>query len=134
MPTEKNCSLCKEKIRLAAKTCKHCGTKQPAKEMLEKKKQKFTEEWKERQRKNCSINKIYDATNLLVSFFFLSNAFICLLFYVSSIYSTPWFMFSFMHFIFKLNQHEKSRLRKGHDQNLLRSQFKARILCKRWST
>ncbi|KAG8003773.1 hypothetical protein GBF38_007746 [Nibea albiflora] len=66
MPTQKACSQCKEKIGVATKTCKHCGTKQPAKERLEKKKEKFTDEWKERQKKNSSINKIYDATNLLL--------------------------------------------------------------------
>ncbi|TKS91149.1 hypothetical protein D9C73_025283 [Collichthys lucidus] len=66
MPTQKVCSFCKENIGVATKTCKHCGTKQPAKERLEKKKEKFTAEWKERQKKNCSINKVYDATNLLL--------------------------------------------------------------------
>ncbi|KAE8277873.1 hypothetical protein D5F01_LYC24085 [Larimichthys crocea] len=66
MPTQKVCSFCKENIGVATKTCKHCGTKQPAKERLEKQKEKFTAEWKEHQKKNCSINKVYDATNLLL--------------------------------------------------------------------
>ena len=39
-----------------------------------------------------------------------------------------------VHFIFQLNQHKKSKLRKRPDHNLLRRQFKARILCKRQST
>ncbi|XP_067426398.1 zinc finger protein 436-like isoform X1 [Thunnus thynnus] len=66
MPTQKECHICKEKIGVASKTCQHCGAKQPYKQKLEKRKKKVALDWKERQKKNCSVNKVYDATNLLL--------------------------------------------------------------------
>ncbi|XP_041859857.1 uncharacterized protein LOC121651617 [Melanotaenia boesemani] len=66
MPTQKECVICHSAIGVARKTCQHCGGKQPYKDRLERQKQKITEDWKERQKKNCSINKVYDATNLLL--------------------------------------------------------------------
>ena len=68
MPTKKDCVVCKVKIGVASKTCQHCGGKQPYKDKLERQKEKISHDWKERQNKNCSINKVYDATNLLVRF------------------------------------------------------------------
>ncbi|KTF88294.1 hypothetical protein cypCar_00048331, partial [Cyprinus carpio] len=66
MPTLKDCYACREKIGVASKTCQHCRAKQPYKELLEKKKKQLSQEWKERQKKNSSVNKVYDATNLLL--------------------------------------------------------------------
>ena len=66
MPTQKECHVCKTKIGVASKTCGHCGAKQPYKQKLEKIKKKLAHGWKERQKKNSSVNKVYDATNLLV--------------------------------------------------------------------
>ncbi|XP_030260610.1 flocculation protein FLO11-like isoform X2 [Sparus aurata] len=66
MPTQKKCAVCEEKIGVASKTCHHCGAKQPLKEKLQKKKKKITAGWKERQKKNCSFNKTYDSSHLLL--------------------------------------------------------------------
>ncbi|XP_040005045.1 uncharacterized protein LOC120801837 isoform X2 [Xiphias gladius] len=66
MPTQKECHVCKKKIGVASKTCGHCGAKQPYKQKLEKIKKKLAHGWKERQKKNSSVNKVYDATNLLL--------------------------------------------------------------------
>ncbi|XP_073728513.1 uncharacterized protein [Misgurnus anguillicaudatus] len=66
MPTLKDCYTCREKIGVASKTCPHCRAKQPYKQMLEKKKKQLSQEWIDRQKKNCSVNKIYDSTNLLL--------------------------------------------------------------------
>lgn len=66
---KKKCAVCEEKIGVASKTCHHCGAKQPLKEKLQKKKKKITAGWKERQKKNCSFNKTYDSSHLLVSVF-----------------------------------------------------------------
>ena len=126
MPTQKDCCRCKKKTGVATNTRQHCGAEQPQTEKLQRKKVKFSEDWKERREKN-SINKIEQWNKFAGKFFFLSNASKCLLFHVSSICSTPWFVFCFMHFILQLNHHKKSKLRKGPDHNLLRSQFKARI-------
>ncbi|XP_052406019.1 histone H3.v1 isoform X1 [Carassius gibelio] len=66
MPTLKDCYSCRRKIGVASKTCSHCRAKQPYKQMLEKRKKQLTQEWKDRQKKNSSVNKVYDATNLLL--------------------------------------------------------------------
>lgn len=66
MPTQKSCHICKEKIGVASKTCKHCGSKQPYKQYLENRKKQVAHDWKNRQKKNRSVHKLYDATNLLV--------------------------------------------------------------------
>ncbi|KAM7372055.1 hypothetical protein PAMP_009250 [Pampus punctatissimus] len=66
MPTQKECHICKEKIGVASKTCQHCGAKQPYKQKLEKRKKEIAHDWKNRQKKNCSVNKVYDATHLLL--------------------------------------------------------------------
>ncbi|XP_026053734.1 involucrin-like isoform X3 [Carassius auratus] len=66
MPTLKDCYSCRRKIGVASKTCSHCRAKQPYKQMLEKRKKRLTQEWKDRQKKNSSVNKVYDATNLLL--------------------------------------------------------------------
>ncbi|XP_040912700.1 uncharacterized protein LOC121194124 isoform X2 [Toxotes jaculatrix] len=66
MPTQKECQDCKKKIGVASKTCGHCGAKQPYKQKLEKIKKKLAHGWKERQKKNSSVNKVYDATDLLL--------------------------------------------------------------------
>ncbi|XP_023268282.1 uncharacterized protein LOC111659534 [Seriola lalandi dorsalis] len=66
MPTQKECIVCKKKIGVASKTCAHCGAKQPYKQKLENIKRKLSHGWKERQKKNSSVNKVYDATNLLL--------------------------------------------------------------------
>ncbi|KAK7120511.1 hypothetical protein R3I94_020499 [Phoxinus phoxinus] len=66
MPTLKDCYICRKKIGVASKTCQHCSAKQPYKQKLEKKKEQLSQEWKDRQKKNCSVNKVYDATNLLL--------------------------------------------------------------------
>ncbi|KAM7386809.1 hypothetical protein PAMA_009437 [Pampus argenteus] len=66
MPTQKQCHMCKERIGVASKTCQHCGAKQPYKQKLEKRKKKIAHDWKNRQKKNCSVNKVYDATHLLL--------------------------------------------------------------------
>ncbi|GAA6232810.1 uncharacterized protein LOC108896317 isoform X2 [Lates japonicus] len=66
MPTQKECHVCKTKIGVASKTCGHCGAKQPYKQKLENIKKKLDQTWKERQKKNSSVNKVYDATNLLL--------------------------------------------------------------------
>lgn len=70
MPSQKECILCKQKIGVASKTCTHCGAKQPYKQKLENIKRKLSLGWKERQKKNSSVNKVYDATDLLVLFLF----------------------------------------------------------------
>ncbi|CAK6964795.1 zinc finger and SCAN domain-containing protein 2-like [Scomber scombrus] len=66
MSSQKKCHICKEKIGVASKTCQHCGAKQPYKQILEKRKKRVSLDWKERQKKNCNVNKVYDATNLLL--------------------------------------------------------------------
>ncbi|XP_051802482.1 uncharacterized protein LOC127533437 [Acanthochromis polyacanthus] len=67
MPTQKDCTTCKKSIGVASKTCQHCGGKQPYKVRLESQKEKLASEgWRERQKTNSSINKVYDATNLLL--------------------------------------------------------------------
>jgi len=58
------------KIGVASKTCPHCNAKQPYKKSLEKRKEKISLEWRNRQKKNSSVNKVYDATNLLVGLSF----------------------------------------------------------------
>lgn len=73
MPTQKDCHGCKKKIGVASKMCRHCGAKQPYKQKLENKKKELSEGWKERQKKNSSVNKVYDATNLLVGFLLVSK-------------------------------------------------------------
>lgn len=94
MPTQKECHVCKTKIGVASKTCGHCGAKQPYKQKLQNIKKKLDQTWKERQKKNSSVNKVYDATNLLVgggclfrstSIMSLKN---CHLQYVSNLYFT----------------------------------------------
>lgn len=70
MPTQKECHACNKKIGVASQTCQHCGAKQPHKQKLEKQKKKIAQDWKDRQKKNCSVNKVYDATNLLVGYVF----------------------------------------------------------------
>ncbi|XP_067284391.1 uncharacterized protein [Pseudorasbora parva] len=64
--TTKDCYICKKKIGVASKTCQHCSAKQPYKQKLEKRKKQFSQEWKDRQKKNSSVNKVYDATHLLL--------------------------------------------------------------------
>ncbi|XP_057184560.1 uncharacterized protein LOC130551035 isoform X1 [Triplophysa rosa] len=66
MSTQKKCHVCKERIGVASKTCQHCHAKQPYKQKLEKRKQRYAEEWISKQRKNGSVNKVYDATYLLL--------------------------------------------------------------------
>lgn len=66
MPTLKDCYICRKQIGVASKTCLHCSAKQPYKQKLEEKKKQLSQEWKDRQKKNSSVNKVYDATNLLV--------------------------------------------------------------------
>ncbi|XP_051747502.1 uncharacterized protein LOC127511088 isoform X5 [Ctenopharyngodon idella] len=66
LPTQKDCHACKEKIGVATKTCPHCGAKQPYKQKLEERKKHLAQEWKDRQKKNSSVNKVYDATELLL--------------------------------------------------------------------
>ncbi|KAF4109770.1 hypothetical protein G5714_009022 [Onychostoma macrolepis] len=66
MPTLKDCYICRKKIGVATKTCLHCSAKQPYKQKLEGKKKQLSQEWKDRQKKNSSVNKVYDATNLLL--------------------------------------------------------------------
>ncbi|KAL7399217.1 hypothetical protein ABVT39_021691 [Epinephelus coioides] len=56
----------KIKIGVASKTCQHCGGKQPYKDKVERQKEKITQDWKERQKRDCSINTVHDATNLLL--------------------------------------------------------------------
>ena len=69
MPTQKECHMCKETIGLASKTCQHCGAKQPYKQKPEKLKAKVAQDWKDRQKKNCSVNKVYDAKKSTGRFF-----------------------------------------------------------------
>ncbi|KAJ8249428.1 hypothetical protein GJAV_G00234720, partial [Gymnothorax javanicus] len=66
MPTQKECVTCHQKIGVAAKTCPHCGAKQPYKTKLEKAKKKINDKWKNTQSKNHSVNKVYDSSNLLL--------------------------------------------------------------------
>ncbi|CAM4608587.1 unnamed protein product [Leuciscus chuanchicus] len=65
--TEKSdCYICRRRIGVASKTCQHCSAKQPYKQKLEKKKTLLSQEWIDRQKKNSSVNKVYDATTLLL--------------------------------------------------------------------
>ncbi|CAL8234695.1 unnamed protein product [Boreogadus saida] len=64
MPTKKKCIECREEIGVASKVCAKCGSKQPYKAKLEERKRKMTTEWRELQKKNSSLNKVYDSTNL----------------------------------------------------------------------
>ncbi|KAK9976696.1 hypothetical protein ABG768_021901 [Culter alburnus] len=66
LPIKKDCHTCKEKIGVASKTCPHCGAKQPYKQKLEERKKNLAQEWIDRQKKNSSVNKVYDATELLL--------------------------------------------------------------------
>ncbi|KAM3622221.1 uncharacterized protein V6R79_022095 [Siganus canaliculatus] len=66
MSTQKVCLACKRKIGVASKTCQHCGDKQPYKNKLLKQKEKISQEWKEQLIRNSNINKVHDATDLLL--------------------------------------------------------------------
>ncbi|XP_065146139.1 uncharacterized protein [Paramisgurnus dabryanus] len=66
MPTQKECHICGERIGVASKTCQYCHAKQPYKQKLETRKKHLSHEWKTRQKKNSSVNKVYDASNLLL--------------------------------------------------------------------
>ncbi|XP_059211352.1 uncharacterized protein LOC131989986 isoform X2 [Centropristis striata] len=66
MPTQKKCPTCQASIGVASKVCKHCGARQPYKKKLEQAKEKISLQWKETQKKNKSVNKVYDATNLVL--------------------------------------------------------------------
>lgn len=66
MPTQKECHICGERIGVASKTCQYCHAKQPYKQKLETRKKQLSHEWKTRQKKNSSVNKVYDASNLLL--------------------------------------------------------------------
>ncbi|KAG7518027.1 hypothetical protein JOB18_022746 [Solea senegalensis] len=60
MPTQTECHVCHENTAGAGESCQHCGAERAVKQTLENRKEQRAPE------KNSGINKLYDATNLLL--------------------------------------------------------------------